>query len=257
MLGHELKHVYGYFPLNPSMGLACVIVSYNGRITMTLVADHDIVDDVDALEDYLKDAYEELAATVRPKAAPQPIAVEAMAVATNGAVKQNGGSAEHVQFALADAPADLEVEQVPVAVMTRTVHRLFSDGWAKAMHEVINNSEDYRNASTRWAAGSLAFVMEADPAHGFDTPAAVWFDLHRGICRSSKAMPAAQALREAAYVIQGNYAAWMDVLSGKSAPLMMLTRGRLKLKKGALLGLLPHTRSASELVRCAQRVPWE
>jgi putative sterol carrier protein len=64
-------------------------------------------------------------------------------------------------------------------------------------------------------------------------------------------------MREAAFVIQGTYSAWMDVLSGKGAPLVMLTNGRLKLKKGALLGLLPHTRSAAELVRCAQRVPYE
>ena len=99
--------------------------------------------------------------------------------------------------------------------------------------------------------------MAAAADHGFDTPAAVWFDLYRGVCRSALAMSAQEAIRQAAFVIEGTYPAWMEVLSGNGSPLVMLTNGRLKLKKGALLGLLPHTRSAAELVRCAQRVPWE
>jgi putative sterol carrier protein len=125
------------------------------------------------------------------------------------------------------------------------------------MQVEIDHSQDYRKASTRWHAGSVAFVMEATSAHGFNAPTAVWFDLHRGICRSARALSVQDAMREAAFVIQGTYGAWMDVLSGRGMPLLMLTNGRLKLKKGALLSLLPHTRSAAELVHCAQRVPWE
>jgi putative sterol carrier protein len=99
--------------------------------------------------------------------------------------------------------------------------------------------------------------MEAAPDQGFDSPAAVWFDLDRGICRAARALPVSEAMRQAAFVIQGTHPAWMDVLSGRGSPLLMLTNGRLKLKKGALLALLPHARSATELVHCAQRVPRE
>jgi WS/DGAT/MGAT family acyltransferase len=257
ILGHELKHVYGYFPLNPSMGLASVAVSYNGCITLTLVADKGIIKDVDALEWYLKQAYYEMASSLPERRPPQAVSIEAGSPPANNVVKQNGGSPDAVKIAPPDATPAVEPVEQPAPVLTRERHKLFSEGWAKAMQEEINHSEDYRDASTRWTAGSLAFVMEAASDHGFDAPAAVWFDLYRGVCRSARALSGQEAMREAAFVIQGAYLAWMDVLSGKGAPLVMLTNGRLKLKKGALLGLLPHTRSAAELVRCAQRVPYE
>jgi putative sterol carrier protein len=256
MLGHELKHVYGYFPLNPSMGLASVIVSYNGRITMTLVADLGIIKDVGALERYLKEAYTELSRTLPERKTP-PAPIEASAPPANSVVKQNGGSSDEAKVPPTAAAVAAEPVEHSAPVLTRERHKLFPDGWAKAMQEEINHSEAYRSASTRWTAGSLAFVMEAASDHGFDTPTGVWFDLYRGVCRSARALSAQDAIREAAFVIQGAYPAWMDVLSGKGAPLAMLTSGRLKLKKGALFGLLPHTRSAAELVHCAQRVPWE
>jgi putative sterol carrier protein len=256
ILGHELKHVYGYFPLNPSMGLASVVVSYNGRISMTLVVDQHIVKDVDALERHLKDAYDELANTLPERKSPQPVLVETGIPLSNGAMKQNGSSMAVAKIAptITASSIALKLVESPAPVLVCEHHKLFSEGWAKAMQEEINHSDAYRNASTRWTAGSLAFVMEAAPDQGFDTPSAVWFDLYRGVCRSARALSAAEASREAAFVIQGAYPAWIEVLSGKGAPLVMLTNGRLKLKKGALLGLLPHTRSAAELVHCAQHV---
>lgn len=255
ILGHELKHVYGYFPLNPSMGLASVVVSYNERITMTLVVDQSIVKDADGLEQHLKDAYDELAKTVPEHKSP-PIAAESSLSKSNGTMKQNGVSPAAARIAPTDVmPAiALKIVDSPTQVAICEPPKLFSEDWAKAMQNEINHSDDYRSVSTRWTAGSLAFIMEAAPDQGFDAPTAVWLDLYRGVCRSARALSAADALREATFAIQGDYPAWIEVLSGKSAPLVMLTNGRLKLKKGALLGLLPHTRSATELVHCAQCV---
>jgi WS/DGAT/MGAT family acyltransferase len=257
LLGHELNHVYGYFPLNSSMGLASVIVSYNGRITMTLLADQGIVKDADVLERYLKESFDDFAHYLPEPQPSQSLSGEFTRLPpSNGVVKQKEGSSSRHWIVPAVTTPVVPIEQ-PAPLLTRERFKLFSEGWAKAMQEEIRHSEDYRSVSTRWTAGSLAFVMEAASAHGFDAPAAVWFDLDRGICRSARAMSIQEAMREAAFVIQGGYTAWIDVLSGKGAPLLMLTNGRLKLKKGALFSLLPHTRSATELVRCAQRVPWQ
>lgn len=257
LLGHELKHVYGFFPLNPSMGLASVVVSYNGRISMTLIGDDGIVDDLGSLETHLKDAYRHLASCL-PKRAPSPPAVVEVPAAPSEEVMKQNGAAPQTAITVPAPSGDLQREPLPqpVAVIHRECPKLFSGEWAQAMFAEINHSEDYRRASTRWTAGSLAFVMEAAPSRGFETPAAVWFDLYRGVCRSARALSPQEAARAANFVIDGSYSAWMDVLSGRSAPLTMLTNGRLKLTKGALLRLLPHTHSASELVRCAQRVPW-
>jgi WS/DGAT/MGAT family acyltransferase len=68
LMNHQMLHTYGYFPLNPSMGMACVVFSYNGRVTMTLIADAGIVPDVNDLAKHLEQSYALLrkAATVDP-----------------------------------------------------------------------------------------------------------------------------------------------------------------------------------------------
>ncbi len=383
LLGHRLEHVYGYFPLNPTMGIACVIVSYNGRITMTLVVDENIIPDPEVLERGLKDAYAELrqasgltapsapvvsAVTTVPAAvaapapaveaplppveipaptvtAPEPAApsdalvseravsgdlreetaqiesvrddrltqvhvVAAEAVSTveskthevtdhaalaadvpaeaSEAAAQPAPTAEMVSAAsvdigVIDAAPEIEIvavsvppqpaqqldmqpsttQAVPVSSQSpngktppAAPHKLFSDEWAKAFREVINQSEAYRRAGANWTAGTLVFIMNASPAHGFAEPAAVYMDLHRGQCRGARALTVSEAARSADFIIAGDYAAWMEVLSGKSSPLVMLSTGRLHLQKGSMLKLLPHTRSATELVNCARRVPW-
>jgi putative sterol carrier protein len=250
LLGHELKHVYGYFPLNPSMGLACVVVSYNGRITITLITDQAIIRDADILEHYLHEAYYDLAGGIPERKVPD-------AVKASNDMKSNGTMVESSKAIPVIDAIRLVTDPLeqPATIFTSESHKLFSEDWAKALQEEINHSENYRSVSLSWTAGSLAFVMEAAPNHGFASSTAVWLDLYRGVCRSARALSVQQAMREAVFVIQGAYVTWMDVLSGKGAPLVMLTNGRLKLKKGALLRLLPHTRSAGELVRCAQRIP--
>ncbi len=259
LLGHEMKHVYGYFPLNPSMGLASVVVSYNGRVTMSLITDQAIIKNPSELEQYLKDAYYDLADRLPERKPPEVATVQSTPVPSLEVVKQNGSAKEAIKVTLPDnrMPVTVEPMQQTAPVLVRERPKLFSDEWAKLLQEEINQSESYRSVSLNWTAGSLAFVMEEAPDHGFDVSAAVWFDLYRGVCRSARALSLSEAMHEAAFVIQGTYPAWMDVLSGRSAPLLMLTNGRLKLKKGAMLRLLPHTRSAAELVHCAQHIPWE
>jgi putative sterol carrier protein len=67
-----MQHAYGYFPLNPSMGLACVILSYNERITMTLIADAAIIPNVTDLRDCLQSAYTALRQAARVPEMPLP-----------------------------------------------------------------------------------------------------------------------------------------------------------------------------------------
>jgi putative sterol carrier protein len=294
LLGHELKHVYGFFPLNPSMGLACVVISYNGRITMTLVIDTGIIDDPSELEQNLKTAFAELrtAANVLETSLNEPFLIELepvrnelkeaiasplfnavpMAVSSTNPVSTNtvstNGAAHVIQhdgsaYVLTrDDVTVSEAEPTPSEDMaakaaTRKSYKLFSDEWAQEFQGVINHSTSYRHASTGWTAGSLAFVLNAAPRYGFDEPAAVLLDLHRGECRSARSLPLQQAMHKASFVIQGDYSTWTDVLKGRTAPLVALTTGRLHLKKGTMLRLVPYTRSANELVHCAQRVPYE
>ncbi len=308
LLGHKLLHAYGFFPLNPSNGMACVIFSYNQRITMTLVADMAIIPDVTELRADLEQSYEALrkAAKVQPQDAlpavmskprPQPIALEPVAVSAPAAPTGETAGAEPAAEVAAAAPqlvseprpapaaasdgAQLAVSGVPrvsanshsdvlpAVEAAQAAERapeptakpdepepvtLFSEPWAQQYMAAINASRAYYNASTRWDAGSLTFVLKPAPRHGYPTERAVWLDLHRGRCRDAHSLPPDEARRRAAFIIEGEYDTWMDVLNGRAQPLPLIMRGKLRLSKGSLMRLMPFTQSAQELIKCAQGI---
>ncbi len=362
LLGHKLLHAYGFFPLNPGNGLANVIMSYDGRITLTLVSDEAIIPHILELNEYVQAAYTALrkAAKVpeikpvtvelppvtetKPELPSNEAQVAAVVISETTVTVENfttlNGKATaaavekaldvqtlvidvsepvaeaHAEFVeidvvaadaepttaaevtapseaepTSDLPVAAEVDTVPtvpvaavdqpvsetdpepspelaaevaavasaepvVAVETKPQEKakLFSQAWAEALKEAINNNPAYYRASTRWEAGPLAFVMEADIRHGFPQPAAVLLDLDRGVCKDANAVPLEDVLSKAAFVLETDYQHWISILTGKSQPLMMLMRGTLKLKKGSMAKLMPFTQSAQELVHSAQSV---
>jgi len=254
LLGKEMKHSYGYFPLNPSFGMACVIMSYNQRISMNLVADAGIIPDIRDIRKQLDRAFLELRSAAKvqpiepiiiertPKNAPEPVANTAFPISGLVIETAENGNGANSHVPEADRP------------FTPKRITLFSDGWAKSYMQVLNNSKAYHDASTGWTAGALAMVMKAAPANGFPRDVAVILDLHKGKCKDARALTVNEATSEANYVIEGNYGSWMKVLSGQGQPLGMIMRGQLRLKKGSLPGLLPYTKSAQELIKCAQKI---
>jgi diacylglycerol O-acyltransferase / wax synthase len=330
--GHRLVKNYGYFPLNPSMGLACVVLSYNHRVSMTLVADKAIVPDVTILRDYLYDAFEELRSVAKVKPM-EPIQMKhetpirkttppiARKKTANG---QSQNNRRDVGVMQADHPNEIKIPvdddtpknnfptQEPIKPLAGTKKpvntpekpaepdlpeasepvktepapppaeptpakaaepeptptelepvvdeapqgkpKLFSDRWAKAYMEAINNNPAYYEASTKWTAGPLAFIMKKSAKDGFPQDAAVLLDLHKGRCRAASAVPLKEAYDQASFVIEGDYNNWMKVLSGQAQPLGMLIRGKLKLKQGAITRLMPFTNSAQELIKSAQNI---
>ncbi|TVR23826.1 MAG: wax ester/triacylglycerol synthase family O-acyltransferase [Anaerolineaceae bacterium] len=275
--GHKLIRNYGYFPLNPSMGLACVVLSYDQRVTMTLVADSEIVPDVTVVRDYLVTCYEALrrAAEVPPSkpiefsreksaaaepqaettAPPVPIEPEQAAPPQPEATASPEEEAPPAPEPLEPVPAVPTPPSEPAPQSAPPAKpKLFSDAWAKAYQQAINDNPNYYKTSTRWTAGPLAFIMRPSAKNGFPQEAAVILDLHKGKCRAARALPPHEARREATFVIEGEYENWMKALSGQAQPLPMLIRGKLKLKKGALARLMPFTQSAQELIKSAQRI---
>jgi WS/DGAT/MGAT family acyltransferase len=356
VLGHRMLNSFGFFPLNPSMGLACVISSYNQRISMNLIADAGIIPDIVEIRQYLEQSYVALrsAAKVEPMA-PIPLEptrisppaspsassrtppaqkvdvppvslaessekpVESKAETPTLAENANGvkptasesrGADESNVVKTKDMTDDLPVsadtgisatvaaqpggrvvattpsmngasgvpepivisEEKPVIHTNSTAESmrvapaesappnqraklaLFSEEWAQAYREAINRSASYRAASKGWQAGSLAFVMSASPRQGQVMPKAVFLDLHRGECRAARSLTSQEAYREATFVIEGDYSSWMEALNGRMPPLVMLMRGKLRLKKGSITRLLPYAQSAQELVSTAQTI---
>jgi putative sterol carrier protein len=133
-------------------------------------------------------------------------------------------------------------------------HKPFTESWAAAYHEALNTNTAYYAASTRWDAGAVALVTLPEMRQNITNITAVLLDLNHGKCRSAGLVTLSEAMQKAAFVIEGDYATWMEVLAGNLSPLGAITRGKLRLKKGALTRLLPFTKSAAELVKTAQLI---
>jgi putative sterol carrier protein len=264
------------------MGLACVVFSYNGCITMTLIADAGIVPDVADLARHLEESYAILrkAAKVDPlgtppapeKKAEQPESSAQPAKAMDAGYPSpalSSSTTREQKLHPNDKP-DVEPAATPLpsvdAVANSTVPavyyssngtgrlKLFSEEWASAYREAINQNQAYRSASRGWEAGAVAFILRAAPERGYPNAAAVLLDLHRGECRAAHSRSYRQAITESAFALEGNYDTWLKLLRGEASPVAMLMSGSLKLRKGSLTRLAPYAESAQELLNSAQLV---
>lgn len=264
--GHKMLHSYGYFPLNPSMGLACVVMSYNQHIAMNLVVDQGIVPDVDRIREHMRDAYVELR-----KAAKVP-EMEPIIMTKVEAASDDGDQGEVADTDSDEVMPEVSAETVEEPVDDDAVNstapdttvnekpaadepiRIFTEPWADAYKEAINGNPAYKKVSTGWEAGSLAFVMRSAPRNGYPKAVAVLLDLHKGVCRNAYTLDPKDAYNEASFVIEGDHRNWNHLLSGQGKPLPMLMRGKLKLKKGSVSKLMPYSKSAQELLNSAQMI---
>jgi putative sterol carrier protein len=117
------------------------------------------------------------------------------------------------------------------------------------MGDALNASAAYRAAATTWD-GAVRLVAREVP--GADGVRAVWLDLHHGTCDGTLAGPDAEAA-PAAFVINGPYAAWMDVLEGRLDPLAGMMAGTLRVT-GDMGQISRHVTAAQEMVVCAVSV---
>jgi putative sterol carrier protein len=62
-------------------------------------------------------------------------------------------------------------------------------------------------------------------------------------------------LAGAAYIFEAAPAVWREVFSGRTAPVMALFSGKLRLTRGSLAALMPHAGAARELIAAAAAVP--
>jgi putative sterol carrier protein len=129
-----------------------------------------------------------------------------------------------------------------------------SDAWLSRYGELINGSEEYREAARDWE-GDIAFHLEAEPDHGIPEDLVAWLDLWHGECRGARMITLAEGER-AAYGIRAPYSRWRAVLMGDLEPVKGMMQGKLKLR-GDLAEIVRHVRAAKELVRLTTLVPTE
>ena len=133
-------------------------------------------------------------------------------------------------------------------------YEAFSDQWARAYQDRINENANYREAARTWE-WPLAFVLEADPALGIEERAIV-LDLFRGECRGAR-ITGSDELENVPYVISADAYTWKQVMDGRLDPLAALMRGKLKIRKGDMGVLAGYVIAARELVHAARQVETE
>jgi putative sterol carrier protein len=128
----------------------------------------------------------------------------------------------------------------------------FSQEWASLWCATLNGDLAYREAASGFT-GRVGVVMSQSAAKG--APArTVLLDLAHGQCQGAKSL-AGEAVDEADYVLAGTARAWQEVLGGRQNPLSALMTGKLRLTKGSLAALVPHSAMARELIRIAVGIP--
>jgi WS/DGAT/MGAT family acyltransferase len=265
LLGCELQHVYGYLPVNPTMGIANTILSYGNWISLNILADTGIVSDADRLGRYVLEAYYDLCAASDIEAtldqvppSDEPLEGEDLPLIEETPYQANGHQPAGIEVRIhQEQHTRLETRyesHTETDVTVKSPLRLMSQAWADALYEEINQSDSYYQASTRWTAGAVAMVMLPAPEHGYPTAEAVLLDLYRGKCRVARNVPLETARQQAAFVLEGSYDNWMAIIEKRAQAIPMIVSGKIKLAKGSLRKLMPYTRSSQELVKCAIRI---
>ena len=129
-----------------------------------------------------------------------------------------------------------------------------SEEWISRYRDLINGSEEYREAAQTWE-GDIAFFMEAEPDRGVPENLVAWLDLWHGECRGAR-MITAEESDSAAYGIRAPYSRWREVVLGDLEPVKAMVQGKLKLR-GDLATIVRHVRAAKELVHLTTLVPTE
>lgn len=135
--------------------------------------------------------------------------------------------------------------------MTR--YRPFTQAWADAVRDTINDDAHYRTVAAEWS-WPVALVLEAVPEFGYASDAAVEFALNRGRCTAAAVVDPASL--DVPFVLRARYAVWKRIVLGITDPVIALLLRQVTLD-GSLSTLMLHAGAAKALVACARRVPTE
>ncbi len=130
-----------------------------------------------------------------------------------------------------------------------------SPEWVAAYKDAINANPEYKKAGKDWTYGVVAMVVKAEPSLGIAEDQAMWLDVHEGVCRDMKLMPAKEAEEKAPFVVVASYAQWKQVIKKEIDPTKALMQGKLKLTKGHMPTMVKHVNASKQLVESTTRVP--
>ena len=117
-----------------------------------------------------------------------------------------------------------------------------STEWLNKFKEAINNSEEFRKASSKLNTSNL-IVTEID---GLPKPAYVWMDIQGGIMKEWAYLVNGNE-RKSDFTFTGDYYSWKAICRGELDVLKAVVTGKVKLK-GNKLKLLKQQKSSMALL---------
>jgi putative sterol carrier protein len=118
----------------------------------------------------------------------------------------------------------------------------------------VNENPLYKSAGKDWTHGKVALVVKADPSIEIEQDMAVLLDVHAGTCNAADYQAAEQARPAAAFVVEGPYDNWKQLIVENQDPIKALMQGRFRLTKGHLPTLIRYVESSKQLLASAQNV---
>ncbi len=126
--------------------------------------------------------------------------------------------------------------------------------WIEQFVTTLNKNKAYEEAAETWE-GDFLFIVWPSKEGGNVEEIVMYMDLWHGKCREYALLPNREA-RETAFIYEGEYANWKEIIEGRLDPIKALLTRKMKLK-GDRAKVMRATRAAKELVRTAQMVKTE
>ena len=135
------------------------------------------------------------------------------------------------------------------------MHRFPSEEWTDAWRVALSNDPAYREVGKPWRFGSVAMIVQSDPANGVERDAGMILDVDRGECHGATFVEDVDGSVEAEFVIVASYACWKEVIERKLDPIKGMMEGKLKLVRGHLPTIIRFVEPARLVVASASKVP--
>ena len=122
---------------------------------------------------------------------------------------------------------------------------LFSPAGITSWQQRLNSSPSFADAAKAWTGRLLLIETDDD-----GTDRSTWVVVDSGRCTEARN---GNPLDEDAadYVLAAAPATWSDLVAARTTPATAALTGRLKLRKGNVLSLVPHAKAAAELLAAA------
>ena len=122
---------------------------------------------------------------------------------------------------------------------------LFSAEGIAAWRQRLNMSPRFAEAARTWA-GRLLLVETGTG----ETDRSAWVVVGAGACAEARIGSASDEVN-ADFVLAASAATWSELVAARTTPAAAALKGRLSLRKGDVMSLIPHAKAAAELLAAA------